>query len=319
MRAIGMSINFLYVCILLALGLLVDDTIVVVSAMTSYYKTKKFTPLETGRIVWRDTIVPIWSTTITTIWSFVPLLLATGIIGEFIKPIPVVVTVTMISSTAIAVLITLPFMIVILKPEIAERIKLFGKILGIVLVSFIVLSLVKSNPLFPLIALVYVLFLFVISRTVSPLLRVVSGNIAKNKLVITYWPKISRFIDHGMLDIEVIAKKYHWLITKILLSKKSRRFILFAIIFYAVWAFALLPMGFVKNSFFPKDDQTTLYVNVEYPPGTNAQTTETESNTIFERLRKDSEAEFVTQSLGESGCQKRIIRRCSCRIYHASG
>ncbi len=111
MRYTGMSINFLSLfAFLIALGLLIDDTIVTVQAMTSYYRTGKFTPTQTGLVVWRDLIVPIWSTTITTIWSFVPLLLSTGIIGEFIKPIPVVVTVTMLSSTAIAVLITLPSM-----------------------------------------------------------------------------------------------------------------------------------------------------------------------------------------------------------------
>lgn len=299
MRAIGMSINFLSMfAFLLALGLLVDDTIVVVSAMTSYFKTKKFTPQQTGRIVWRDTIVPIWSTTITTIWSFVPLLLASGIIGEFIKPIPVVVTVTMISSTAIAVLITLPFMIVLLKPEIAERIQVFGKIVGIILISVLFLSIFKSNPLFPLIAVLYLVLLFVIKRIYGSVSTLVRKRIRSHKGIQTYWPKVSRFIDHGMLDIDVIAQKYHWLITKILYSKKSRRFVLFAIVFYAVWAFALLPMGFVKNEFFPKDDSTTLYVNVEYPLGTNVATTSTESLQLLEEIRHIPESDFVTLSVG---------------------
>ncbi|MBI1862916.1 efflux RND transporter permease subunit, partial [Candidatus Microgenomates bacterium] len=109
MQYTGMSINFLSLfAFLLSLGLLVDDTIVVVSTITSYYRSGKFTPVQAGLLTWRDTIIPIWSTTITTIWSFVPLLLASGIIGEFIKPIPIVVTATLLSSTAISVLITLP-------------------------------------------------------------------------------------------------------------------------------------------------------------------------------------------------------------------
>lgn len=299
MRAIGMSINFLSMfAFLLALGLLVDDTIVVVSAMTAYYKTKKFTPHETGRIVWRDTIVPIWSTTITTIWSFVPLLLATGIIGEFIKPIPVVVTVTMICSTAIAVLITLPFMIVILKPEIPARIIYFAKIAGIILLSIIVLSLFKTNPLFPLIGLVYLFLLFVIRLSGPYLMRQVKQRIAALPSVSSVSPRISQLLDHGLLDIDIIARKYHWLITRILHSKKSRRFILFAIIFYAVWSFALLPMGFVKNEFFPKDDRDTLFVNMEMPSGTNTETTTTESLRILEDLRSIPDVDFVTLSVG---------------------
>ncbi len=301
MKAVGMSINFLSMfAFLLALGLLVDDTIVVVSAMTTYFRTKKFTPQETGRMVWRDTIVPIWSTTITTIWSFVPLLLATGVIGEFIKPIPVVVTVTMISSTAIAVLITLPFMMVILKPEIPARIILFGKILGVVAVSALLLSLVKSNPLFPLITIVYIGMVCIVKYTYEPLSRIFRDHIAKQKFVVNYWPKISHYIDHGVLDIEIIARKYNWLITKILLSKKSRTFILFAIIFYAVWAFALLPMGFVKNEFFPKDNRDTVYMNIEFPPGTNARSTTRQSLLVLEQLRHIPESEFVTLTIGVS-------------------
>jgi multidrug efflux pump subunit AcrB len=114
---------------LLALGLLIDDTIVVVAAMTRYYNTGKFTPYQTGILVWKDFIVPLWSTTITTIWAFVPLLLSTGIIGEFIKPIPIVVTATMLSSTSIAVFITIPLMVVLLKPQLPKRLTKLLKVL----------------------------------------------------------------------------------------------------------------------------------------------------------------------------------------------
>lgn len=302
MRYIGMSINFLSMfAFLLALGLLVDDTIVVVSAMTTYYKTKKFTPVETGRIVWRDTIIPIWSTTITTIWSFVPLLLATGIIGSFIKPIPVVVTVTMISSTAIAVLITLPFMIVILKPEIAARVVMLGKIVGIGLLSVIILSLFKGNPLFPLILIVYIAAFFIISLVFPWIQSRVIPSIASK---IPYYKVLSAFsaktMDHGLLDIEILARKYHWLITKILASKKARRFIIWGIVLYAVWSFALLPMGFVKNEFFPKDNQDTVYLNLQLPSGSTAEATAAHTAQVVETLRTIPDVSFVTADSGIS-------------------
>jgi multidrug efflux pump len=299
MRYIGMSINFLSMfAFLLALGLLVDDTIVVVSAMTTYYKTKKFTPLQTGRIVWRDTIVPIWSTTITTIWSFVPLLLATGIIGSFIKPIPVVVTVTMISSTAIAVLITLPFMIVILKPEIAPRVILLGKIIGIGLLSVVILSLFKTNPLFPIIVLVYIaaFFIFTLLRPwIVRKLPAVLSHVPYHKEFAMFGAKT---MDHGLLDIEILAKKYHWLISKILASKKARKFIVIGIVFYAIWAFALLPMGYVKNEFFPKDDQDTIYLNLELPAGSTTIATSDHTQELVNKVRSIPEISFVTADAG---------------------
>ncbi|HSX18918.1 MAG TPA: efflux RND transporter permease subunit, partial [Candidatus Saccharimonadales bacterium] len=111
MRLMGLTINFLSLfSLLLALGLLVDDAIVIVTAVTAYWRVRKFTPNETGLLVIRDFIVPIWSTTITAVWAFLPLLVASGIIGEFIKSIPIVVSTTLIASTAVAVLITLPLM-----------------------------------------------------------------------------------------------------------------------------------------------------------------------------------------------------------------
>jgi multidrug efflux pump subunit AcrB len=40
-----------------------------------------------------DFKVVLTTTTLTTIWAFLPLLLATGMIGEFIKSIPITVSV----------------------------------------------------------------------------------------------------------------------------------------------------------------------------------------------------------------------------------
>lgn len=299
LRYLGMSINFLSLfAFLLALGLLVDDTIVTVSAMTTYYKTGKFTPVETGRIVWRDTIIPIWSTTITTIWSFVPLLLATGIIGEFIKPIPVVVTVTMICSTAIAVLITLPSMIVILKPQIPQRVSMLGKILLLVGSFFVLGSVFGKNPLYPLIAIVYLILLFVLRFVYAPFRENISAYIKTVPMIATIGELLNRYMSHGVLDIEVLSRKYHWLISKILASKKARRFVLFGIIFYALWSFALLPMGFVKNEFFPKSNEDLIYLNLEMPAGANVQTTSAESLRVLERLRNTSELAFATADVG---------------------
>ena len=75
LNILGQTLNFLTLfAFLIALGLLIDDTIVTVAAMTRYYATKRFSAAETGVLVWRDFIVPLWSTTITTVWAFIPLI-----------------------------------------------------------------------------------------------------------------------------------------------------------------------------------------------------------------------------------------------------
>lgn len=301
MRIFGMSINFLSLfAFLIALGLLVDDTIVTVSAMTTYFKTRKFSSTETGLIVWRDTIVPIWSTTITTIWSFVPLLLSTGIIGEFIKPIPIVVTVTMISSTAIAVLITLPFMIVILKPQFPKRVAILLKIFLTILFSGFVLYFVRTNPLFGLITLVYISLGFVFFLTRKHLTQKVQQYIQSNSLLSKISERLLKYTNHGVVSIDPLSRKYYALISRILSSKSARKKVIIGIVVYAIWAFALLPLGFVKNEFFPKTNEDRVYVTMELPSGTNLITTMTKSQAVLESLRKIPEAQFVIADTGTS-------------------
>lgn len=301
MRIVGMSINFLSLfAFLLSLGLLVDDTIVTVSAMTSYFNTRKFSPAETGLLVWRDTIIPIWSTTITTIWSFVPLLLSSGIIGEFIKPIPVVVTVTMISSTAIAVLITLPIMIILLKPSVPQRVKTLLKVLGIILFLIFIGVLFKSNALvLPIIILVCILG-FVVFRTQNTWKDLFTGFWQKYPTLHTWKTKLSHYSTHGAINIDGFASAYERFITRILESKSARRKVIIAIVCYAVFSFALAPLGLVKSEFFPKSDNTVLYINLELPSGTTLNQNKRETQRLLENFRKTKDVDFVVADLGTS-------------------
>lgn len=309
MQLTGMTINFLSLfAFLLSLGLLVDDTIVVVSAMTTYYKSGRFTPTQTGILVWKDTIVPIWSTTITTIWAFVPLLLASGIIGEFIKPIPIVVTVTMISSTAIAVLITLPLMILLLKPVIPSRVIWLLKVILYIIALGIVIAFSFGTPLFIPILLIYIALSFIFLRTLPSLrdgARKIYGKISQS--IRSKFPnqKTSRFAflqkmgDKGILDIEPWAEKYERAIDRVLSSKSSRRKVIWAVVIYAVFSFALLPLGFVKNEFFPKTDENQVYLELKLPSGTDLAQTSAEGEKILEELLTIPEAEYITAEIGK--------------------
>ncbi|MFC1646699.1 efflux RND transporter permease subunit [Patescibacteria group bacterium] len=301
MQMFGMSINFLSLfAFLIALGLLIDDTIVTVQSMTTYYKTGKFTPTQAGLVVWRDLIVPIWSTTATTIWSFAPLLLSTGIIGEFIKPIPVVVTVTMISSTGIAVLITLPFMIVLLKPKIPKRVSKLFKISVIVISLATSIYLVRDNPLLGIIAVAYIILIYIFVKTRGKLGNQVKKTTSKNPTFQIITKKLTHYSNHGVLDMEIIAKKYERLISKILASKKARKKVIIGILIYSVWAFSLLPLGFVKNEFFPKTDSELIYLTLENPSGTKSEITDSMSLEILESLKSTPESNFVIAEIGMS-------------------
>lgn len=293
-NAMGLSLNFLTLfSLLLSLGLLVDDTIVVVTGMTSYYRTKKFTPKETGLLVWRDFIVPIWTTTITTVWAFVPLLLATGIIGEFIKSIPIVVSVTLYASTAIAVLITLPLMVSILKLEVPKRVIRLTQLLVIGGLFYILWIATGKSTLAPFILLVFAVYLFVAYRT----RKAIKGSV---KSYLPFKMPNKNRLDERLLDIEHFSQSYKRIVLRILNSATARKKVLFAVIIFVVFAFALVPLGFVVNEFFPKSGTDYLYVSLEMPSGTSANITTTQSLALLDELRMTDGISYTTLAVGQA-------------------
>lgn len=295
MNIFGIALSFIsFFSLLLALGLLVDDTIVVISAMTSYYRSAKFSPEQTGLLVWRDFITPILTTTLTTVWAFIPLLLSGGIIGEFIKPIPIVVSSTLLASFFVAMFITLPVITYFLKPALPRRVKIFIVSI-IVLVLFAVL--ISVSPKTPLIIPEIILFAVLIF-TVFKLREVYSKRISKS--VIKSTRKYHNYFDYGIISFEGLSIKYQLLIKKILASPKWVKTVIIIVVIFSIFSYLLVPIGFVKNEFFPKTDVDTLSVSVELPAGTNINTSKREALNIFNKLNKEDGVKTVSLDLGTS-------------------
>jgi HAE1 family hydrophobic/amphiphilic exporter-1 len=301
MKLAGLSVNFLTLfSLLLALGLLIDDTVVTVQAMTMYDKTGKFTPQQTGMLVWRDFIVPIWSTTITTIWAFIPLLLAGGIIGEFIKSIPIVVSSTLISSTAIAVLVTLPLMIVALRPQIAQRVKIMVQIIIFIALMAMVFILSPKNIVLPFVVLLFLLLLVAIRTVGNLVLKRISGGIKKHPRVHKFLTWFNDKFQNGFINMEPVNHGYKVLIKKVIDSRHHRRTVLIMVIIFAVFSYLLVPFGFVQNEFFPKSDEKKLYLNIELPSGTSLTKVDAATTRLLDLIRKLPEVDNVAAETGRS-------------------
>jgi len=299
-HAMGLSLNFLTMfALLLSLGLLIDDTIVVVAAMTRYYKTGKFTAYESAILVWKDFIIPLWSTTVTTIWAFVPLLLASGIIGEFIKPIPIVVTATMLSSTSIATFITIPLMMIFLDLKIPERIVRLVRYLiiaAIIIISGVLLPKTQVFIFTYLAALGVFYFGFLSRNVIKDWVTLHSKK--QQKFLKPISRSMQKYSEAGIIQLEPIAQKYMVLIRSILRSRTKRIQTLLAILAFVVAAYALVILGFVKTEFFPKTDENLLYVSLELPAGTSLERINAESIQFADTLRSVPEATFTTLETG---------------------
>lgn len=295
----GITINFLSLfSLLLSLGLLVDDTIVVVSAMSQYFRSGKFTPYRTGLLVWRDFLVAIFTTTITTVWAFLPLLLSTGIIGEFIKSIPIVVSATLIASFFVAMFITLPLVIILLRPEVPHRVKVLGRILLPVVLFAVLFAVIPKGPLLILEVVAIAVFLFVFHAVRMTLLaktRERYRGATRQSKALRRLPALST---GGIISFDRVSGAYQRLLGKILVSEKNRKATITMVILFSLFSYLLLPLGFVKNEFFPKADNEYLYLSLELPPGTNSSVSEREAVGILERLRMTKDATFATADVG---------------------
>jgi len=298
MNLTGISLNFIaFFSLLLSLGLLVDDTIVVISAMTSYYRTGRFTPLQTALLVWRDFLVPIFTTTITTVWAFIPLLLSSGIIGEFIRPIPVVVSTTLLASFFIAMFVTMPIIIFLFQQNIPYRVRVLFRILALVLpVLLLIYLLPKDNSIFLAQVLAISIFMFIFVRVRKTLFarlhdRYTRGQSKRDRSVFSYF-------SNGVINFQKIDSGYRRMVERILSTQQNRRKAVIMVVVFWLFTFLLVPLGFVKNEFFPSSDAPYLYVNLELPPGTNGSTTKIESLAILNQLKDTDGLDFATLSIG---------------------
>ncbi len=301
MNMTGISLNFISMfSLLLALGLLVDDTIVVISAMTAYYRSGKFTPIETGLLVWKDFITPILTTTLTTVYAFLPILISTGIIGEFIKSIPIVVSSTLIASFGVAMIITLPLMIILLKPRLPKRVIVLVRILFVVVLLGILVAILPKGPLLPLALLASGIFIFVTANVRLLLIRQTKNLIIRQQRSRPVLKKAPYFIENGLISFHHISESYKRAITSILSSQSNRRKAMAMVIIFSIFSYLLVPLGFVQNEFFPKSDQNTISMSIELPSGTNTDTSTQEALAVLNRLRKLKNVEYVTADIGQS-------------------
>lgn len=289
----GVSLSFIaYFSLLLALGLLVDDTIVVISAMTSYYRSGKFTPYQTGLLVWRDFITPIFTTTLTTVWAFIPLLLSTGIIGEFIKPIPIVVSSTLLASFFVAMFITLPIIAYLLKPQLPRRVKIFISVITVLILYGLIIAVSPKNAIILPQIIIFSLLILLIYK----LRHIYKSRL--NQTVGVSTKKYHNYFDQGFISFENISRKYQVFIGKILSSKRSRRITVIMVVIFSVFSYLLVPLGLVKNEFFPKIDSDSLTISVELPAGTNIETSKKEALKLFKKIQTNPEIKVISLDLG---------------------
>jgi multidrug efflux pump len=102
---LGIQINMIVLfSLILALGLLVDNAIVAVDNIYRYVE-RGYTVYEAAKTAIGEIAVPIITSTATTLSAFLPLAFWSGIVGEFMKYMPITLIIVLSSSLFVALVI----------------------------------------------------------------------------------------------------------------------------------------------------------------------------------------------------------------------
>ncbi len=294
----GITLNFLSLfSLILSLGLLVDDAIVVVSATKQYLNTGKFTPEEAVLLVLNDFKWVLTTTTLATVWAFLPLLFATGIIGQYLKSIPITVSITLISSLFIALMVNHPLAAVLERIRLNRR---FFFIIESVLMVFTV-SMFYIGGL-------YEIILAIISLIIQAYLiwwyeRDGKAILLENaKLMDREWKddnlikeklrkqgsreheSLSARLIHGIINFNYLLPLYEKYFKHYILNKKRRRNVIIGVIALFIFSLGLVKSGIVRSEFFPVSDQDYVYVDIKTPVGTKLGETDIRTRGVEEKL-----------------------------------
>ncbi|RDV15496.1 AcrB/AcrD/AcrF family protein [Pontibacter diazotrophicus] len=102
----GISLNMIVLfAFLLALGIVVDDAIVVIENTHRIYHTTNLSVVKAAKVAAGEVFVPVLAGTLTTIAPFFPLLFWPGVVGKFMQFLPITLIVTLVSSLLVAFII----------------------------------------------------------------------------------------------------------------------------------------------------------------------------------------------------------------------
>lgn len=127
LSAIGYSANMMVLFgLILALGMLVDNGIVVVENIYRLMQ-EGYSPIKAAKEGVGEVAMPIISSTATTLAAFLPLAFWTGIMGEFMKYLPITLIIVLSSSLFVALVINPVLTSILMKVEESKvnRTKLF--------------------------------------------------------------------------------------------------------------------------------------------------------------------------------------------------
>ena len=280
LNLMGVTLNTMVLfSLVLALGMLVDNGIVIVEniyrLMDEGYSAKKAVIEGVGEVAW-----PIISSTATTVAAFVPLALWPGIIGEFMKFLPLTLMIVLASSLFVALVIN---------PVLAVTYMKMGQSKPI-----------KRNAFIASIALSVVGALFLLFGFISfGNLLVFFGIMVLVNLFILY-PGTVAFQEKFLPRLD---NAYERFLTFALTGRRPIKFLLgtVGLLFLSIALMGVFPP---KVEFFPDNDPGYVNIFISHPIGTDIKVTnqttlqvEKDINKILEEYMDEDDTTGIPENM----------------------
>ncbi len=261
MQLAGITMNMVVLfSLILALGMLVDNAIVVVENIYRF-REMGYEKIEAAKLGTGEVAMPVIASTATTLAVFLPISLWPGIVGEFMKFLPYTLIITLSSSLFVGLVIMPAICSVWLEPEGALRPPLTKAMRGVMILT----------------AMAVFLWGLSINLLTTALL---TGTFGFLYLANHYFfQPVGRWFMHSGLDW--ILRIYERQLRFALRHRLGMMNMAVLTLVGAVIAFEQLNVGV---EFFPEDiPPGDAYVQVEAPLGTN----EAQTNDIVHRIEKE--------------------------------
>ncbi|MFT7606687.1 MAG: multidrug efflux pump, partial [Saprospiraceae bacterium] len=254
---LGYSLNMMVLfSLILALGMLVDNAIVVVENIYRYMQ-QGYSGIDAAKYGTGEVALPIIASTATTLAAFVPLAFWPGIMGSFMKYMPITLIIVLSSSLFVALVINPVFTSKFMKvDEKADDLLVRKRKRRNVLIGVLIMTLISVGAHF--------------SQTmwVRNLMAVAVGISLVNFFLLrgaSFW-----------FQREVLPRMeqaYHWFITKAL-HKYTPVVVFFGSFLLLFFALGLLATNSPKVVLFPETDPQYVNAFVELPMGKDIESTD---------------------------------------------
>ncbi|HKR04835.1 MAG TPA: efflux RND transporter permease subunit [Bacteroidia bacterium] len=257
MPVIGFTINFIVLfSFLLALGIVVDDAIVVIENTHRIYGNGKRDIKSAAKMATGEVFLPVLSGTLTTLAPFIPLAFWKGIIGKFMFFLPITLIITLLASLLVAYIINPVFAVDFMKKHDSEKHdpRKGLKITSIIFIAIAALFYISGVPgmgnFVMLLFLLNLLHRFWLQKVIV-------------KFQTKTWPSVQN--------------RYKNILTKALHYPRTMIVSTVALLFLS---FILIGIRNGGISFFPQADPNFIYVFTNLPVGTDQAYTDSVTKVI---------------------------------------